>query len=119
MTWNHSPLCLDAKYEAVNPRQVAEAQIHLSPSQCKELGDLLCKFPRLFDGTLRSYQGPKVHLELKEGAQLVHQRAHPVPDANLEAFKKELAHLCQIGVLEPCGPSDWASRTFIIPKKDG
>ena len=86
---------MDAQYEAVNPRQVAEAQTHLSPSQRKELGDLLCKFPRLFDGTLRSYQGPKVHLELKEGAQDVHQRAYLVPDANLEAFKKELDHLCE------------------------
>ena len=73
---------MDAKYEAVDPRQVAGAQTHLSPSQRKELGDLLCKFPRLFDGTLRSHQGPKVHLELKEGAHPVHQRAHPVPDAN-------------------------------------
>ena len=31
---------MDAKYEAVDPRQAAEAQINLSPSQRKELGDL-------------------------------------------------------------------------------
>ena len=45
---------MEAKYDAVDPREVADAQQHLTPSQCQDLGDLLCKFPKLFDGTLRS-----------------------------------------------------------------
>ena len=44
---------------------------------------------------------------------------HPVAHIHLEVFKTELQRLCEIGVLQKCGASKWASPTFIIPKKDG
>jgi hypothetical protein len=34
-------------------------------------------------------------------------------------FKTELSHLERIGVLAPQQESEWASPSFIIPKKDG
>ncbi len=35
-----------------------------------------------------------------------------------ETIKKEVERLCQLGVLERQTASEWASPSFIIPKKD-
>ena len=44
---------------------------------------------------------------------------YPVPyHANLEVFKIELEHLCQLSVLQCCSASAWGTPTFIDPKKD-
>ncbi len=37
----------------------------------------------------------------------------------METLKKELIHLCEIGVLKPQGASEWSSPTLTTPKKDG
>ncbi|KAL7523515.1 hypothetical protein ACHAXR_000218, partial [Thalassiosira sp. AJA248-18] len=49
----------------------------------------------------------------------VYSRPYPIPRIHLQTFKKELDHLVQLGVLAPQNESEWASPTFIIPKKDG
>jgi len=38
--------------------------------------------------------------------------------AHCAIFLNELHRLCDIGVLEKCGASEWGAPTFLIPKKD-
>ena len=110
---------LDAKYEKLDLDAFIATQTHLDDVQKEDLKSILTKHEKLFDGTLGVYPHKKVHIELNEGAKPVHARAYPVPRVHLDTFKKELLHLCEIGVLEPAGLSEWASPTFITPKKDG
>eukprot|EP00957_Ditylum_brightwellii_P022230 1677741-Ditylum_brightwellii.AAC.1 len=108
----------DAKYEQVSKREVAAAQKHLSSFQHNCLEAVLHDTPMLFDSKLGWYPHKKVHLEVDPRYKPMHSRAYSVPKAYEAAFKRELQHLAEIGVLKPCGPTQWATETFIIPKKD-
>ena len=110
---------LDAKYEKVDVHDVATNQKHLTPGQQNELERVLDKYTNLFDGTLGVYPHKKFSIEIKPDAVPKHSRPYSVPHVHQPAFKKELEHLVEIGVLSKAGTSEWGSPTFIIPKKDG
>ncbi|MFM7530880.1 MAG: hypothetical protein ACKO63_20755, partial [Nodosilinea sp.] len=103
---------LESKYEKVTPSEVGAAQIHLTTEQRLSIEKLVSRYPRLFSGELRTYSGKKIHLEVHEGAIPVHARPYSVARLHLEVFKQELKRLVDIGVLRPCGATDWASPTF-------
>jgi hypothetical protein len=42
-----------------------------------------------------------------------------VPKIHEETLKKEIQHLCKLGVLNPQVASEYQSPSFIIPKKNG
>lgn len=110
---------LDAKYESKTPAEIASAQKHLTLMEQRKLEDVLSKVKELFDGSLGHYNGGKIKLELEDGAVPFHSKAYSIPISQQQAFKKELQHLVEIGVLSKAGPSEWAAPTFCIPKKDG
>jgi hypothetical protein len=60
-----------------------------------------------------------VHIDIDPNAKPVHSRPYPVPQIHLKTFKKELDHFVRIGVLAAQQESEWASASFVIPKKDG
>ena len=110
---------LDARYEYVSVRQVIDNLSHLNMHQKADLLQVLEDNQQMFDGTLGVYPHKKFHIDIDENAKPVHARPYPVPRVHLQTFKKELDHLVKIGVLAPQGESEWASPTFITPKKDG
>mmetsp|Transcript_1730 Transcript_1730/g.3805 ORF Transcript_1730/g.3805 Transcript_1730/m.3805 type:complete len:311 (+) Transcript_1730:1006-1938(+) len=107
---------LDAKYEATTGTEVAAKQVHLTKAQQDQLAKALENTQELFDGNLGHYKHKKIHLELEDNVVPVHSKAYSVPVKHQPAFLKELEHLQAIGVLKRCGPTEWASPTFIIPK---
>ena len=110
---------LDAKYEWTDVRDVVDAQHHLTARQKCDLLTILKRHQKLFDGSLGVYPHKKVHIEIDPDAKPVHARPYPVPRIHLSTFKRELDHLVALGVLVPQQESEWASPSFIIPKKDG
>ncbi len=57
-------------------------------------------------------------LQLKEGASPYHDQAFPVPKIHKDVLIKEVERLCKLGVLEQQHYSEWASPSFIVPKKN-
>ena len=73
----------------------------------------------MFDGTLGVYPHKKFHIDVEPEAKPAYSRPYAIPRIHLNTFKKELDHLIKLGVLVRQQESEWASPTFIIPKKDG
>jgi hypothetical protein len=110
---------LDAKYEKVEVDEVINQLDNLNLVQKEDLKKVLKEHTKLFGGTLGVYLHRKFHIDLVPGAIAQHARPYPLPIIHLNAFKKELLHLVEIGVLSLQGASEWASPTFITPQKDG
>jgi hypothetical protein len=108
---------LDAKYEFTQVRDVVDQLSHLNMHQKADMLEVLQKHRKMFDGTLGVYPHKKFHIDIDSDAKPVHAHAYPVPRVHLQTFKKELDHLVELGVLAPQGSSEWASPTFITPKK--
>ena len=110
---------LDAKYEPADLKKVCSAHTHLQMEQQQKLLALLEKYGDLFDGTLGTWTGSEIALELNEGAKPYHAKPYPIPKVHEATLKMEVDRLCKIGVLKKVNRSQWAAPTFIIPKKDG
>jgi hypothetical protein len=80
----------ESKYEYVDTDEVAAQQKHYTTEQQGELADVLCKYKKLFDGTLGQYPHCKVHLELEPGARLVHQHPYSFAHTHETVFIDEL-----------------------------
>ena len=110
---------LDAKYEKADLQSVVDDCEHLSNSEKNKLLELLQEFEELFDGTLGDWTTEPVSFEVKNGATPYRGRAFPVPKVHKETLIKEVERLCKLGVLKREYDSEWASPSFIVPKKDG
>ena len=110
---------LDANYKKADLPAIVSTCTHLSQNEQNELLEVLQEFEDLFDGTLGDWNTEPVSFELKRDAKPYHSRAFPIPKAQSETIKKEVKRLCELGVLEWQPTSEWASPSFIQPKKNG
>ncbi len=109
---------LDAKYDKTDVAEVVKGLTHLNAHQKADLLRVLQEYDKMFNGTLGVYPHKIVHIDIDPNAKPVYSRPYPVPQIHLKTFKKELDHLVKIGVLAAQQESEWASPSFIIPKKD-
>lgn len=107
------------KYEKVDIVFITEQQKHLSSEQWQQLLEALKGHEVLFDGKLGTYPGKKVYLDCKADMAPIHCKPFPIPKLHEKVFHDKCKHLCGEGVLEPCGATEHAYPTIIIPKKDG
>lgn len=109
----------DSDYHQVDIADVVATCTQLTAKQQEQLEQTLNKYTTLFSGKLGKYPHGQIHLDIDPNATPVHKGHYPVAQHHYNTFKRELEWLVEIGVLEPCGRSLWASPTFVIPKKDG
>jgi len=109
---------LEAKYEPVTPQEIIDGCDHLNSDEKQELLVLLEKLKDLFNGSLGTWKGEKLSIEVKGDAKPYHARAFPIPMQREEGLKKEINRLCQLKVLKKVNHSEQAAPAFIIPKKD-
>lgn len=111
---------LDATYEKADlVKVINENCTHLKKEEKNSLLRLLTSYEDLFDGTLGDWKTNPVSFKLKSDATPYHGKAYPIAKIHEETLKREIKRLCDLGVLERCGTSEWASPSFIIPKKNG
>jgi hypothetical protein len=110
---------LDAKYERTDVIEVVKRLTHLNAHQKADLLQVLQENDKMSDGTFGVYSHKKICIDIDLNAKPVHSRPYPIPQIYLKTFKTELGHLVRIGVLASQQESEWASPSFIIPKKDG
>jgi hypothetical protein len=67
---------------------------------------------------LGDWKLPPVFFLLKEGAKIYHGRPYPIPKIHKANLMKEIDCLLAIKVLKWQPSLQWASPSFIIPKKD-
>ena len=111
---------LDAKYEKADLAKVVADSKHRTTDKQSRLLAVLRRYKKIFDGGLGLWKTMPVKLELQPDAvPIYHARPYPIPRSRKATTRKEIEHLCSIGVLEKCNDSKWGAPTFIIPKKNG
>ena len=107
---------LDQAHKKVTPSECAKEQNYITKEERAKFQDMLERHKVLFNGELGLYPHQKIHLKLNENTVPVHKKPYPVPFTRQAVFCWVLRNLVKDGVLKPCGLTNWASPTFIIPK---
>ena len=82
--------------------------------------DLIKEFPTVFDGQIRTMQGEKFCIRIKDNAQpFCVNTPRFVPYAYRDKLKEEISLLESQGIIEPVTePTEWCAPIVVTPKKD-
>ena len=78
---------------------------------------MLQKFEPMFDGKLGAWKMRPISIKLKKDAKPIHARPYTIPKIYEKTVKSEIEQFLQRGILRRVNRSEWASPTFIVPKK--
>jgi hypothetical protein len=109
---------LPAHYKPVDIASIVEKQTHLTAEEQEKLHNMLSDCQTLFQGKRGNYNGEPIELELLPDAKPFYRKPFSIPKAYQQIMKDEIARLESIGLLIKVTSSEWATPTFVIPKKN-
>ena len=80
---------------------------------------LIRRYPKVFQNGLGTFNGEKVKIQVRPGANPRFHKARPVPFAIRDAVEQELDKLESEGIIAKVATSDCAAPIVAVPKKDG
>lgn len=91
---------------------------HLDGKKPVDFKIIFNTFPQLFTQKPGLTNKGQHVIRLKQGQVPIRQACYRVPEQLVEALKKEIQMMLELGVIEP-SESQWSSPVVIVPKKDG
>ena len=107
----------ESKYEPADLDKVVGSCTNLSTQDQSALYKVLKDFEEMFDGQLGEWKMEPISIKLKKDARPIHARAYTIPKIYENTVKTEIEQFLQRGILRKVNRSEWASPTFIVPKK--
>jgi len=106
------------------PETTLKINASLSPSQEKELCDLLTRRLEAFAWSYKEMKGihPSVcthHIYIKEDCKPVRKPQRRMNLALKDIVKEEVQKLLDVGFIYPISDSEWVSPLVLVPKKNG
>ena len=105
---------------------MAELGIYLSQvnavrgrSTPEDIKSILQEFALVFEPSLGTYNGPPVHLDVRESAAPKFCKARPVPFALQDKVEAEIDRLVKEGIYVPVPYSRWATLLVPVLKPNG
>ena len=108
---------VESKYEPADLNKVVDSCPNISSKEKQDLHSILSKFEPMFDGQLGAWNMEPISIKLREGVKPIHARPYTIPKIYELTIKNEIDQFVKRGILRRVNRSQWASPTFIVPKK--
>ncbi|XP_053698934.1 uncharacterized protein K02A2.6-like [Sabethes cyaneus] len=80
------------------------------------VGDLIERFPRVFDASMGTIKGVQASLHLKQDSKPVFMKARTIPFAIRDTVEREIKNMVESGILKKVEHSEWATPVVPVMK---